>query len=92
MLEAACGRSDVHGERHHGQVKGCALPGKSTRNCLEPGAETTGARYRKTEADPQKLETLLLERGLAAIPRHSEDNIVLELDSTGDPLHRMAPV
>lgn len=86
LLAAACGCTDVMGQRRHGPDKGCPLAGKSTLNRLELGAEATDARYRKIRAHPEKLQALLLERGVAAIPRRSEV-IVLDFDATDDPLH-----
>lgn len=86
LLAAACGCTDVLGERRHGADKGCPLAGKSTLNRLELGAESTDARYRKIRAHPEKLQTLLLERGVAAIPKQSAV-IVLDFDATDDPLH-----
>lgn len=86
LLAAACGCTDVLGERRHGTDKGCPLAGKSTLNRLELGAEATDARYRKIRAHPEKLQALLLERGVAALPKQSEV-IVLDFDATDDPLH-----
>jgi hypothetical protein len=53
---------------------------------LELGAETLDARYRKIQPQPDKIEALLLERGVKAIPRKSAE-IVLDFDATDDPLH-----
>jgi hypothetical protein len=44
------------------------------------------ARYKKIQAHPERIEALLLERGVAALPRKSEV-IVLDFDATDDPLH-----
>jgi Transposase DDE domain group 1 len=87
LLAAACGREDVLGkERRATQDKGKALAGKSTLNRLELGAQGTDARYKKIQAHPEKIEALLLERGVAAIPRQSR-LIVLDFDATDDPVH-----
>jgi len=87
LLAAACGRADVLGEQRAGaRDKGRPLAGKSTLNRLELGAEATDRRYKKIEAHPEKIQALLLERGVAALPRKSEV-IVLDFDATDDPLH-----
>jgi hypothetical protein len=87
LLAAACGRADVLGEeRAWERDKGRPLAGKSTLNRLELGAQEIDGRYKKIEAHPEKIQALLLERGVAALPRHSEI-IVLDFDATDDPLH-----
>lgn len=87
LLAAVCGRADVLGqERHLRQDKGRALAGKSTLNRLELGAQEINARTKKIQAHPERIEALLLARGVAAIPRRSEV-IVLDFDATDDPLH-----
>jgi hypothetical protein len=48
---------------------------------LELGAEALDGRYRKIEPQPDKIEALLLERGVKAIPRRSAE-IVLDFDAT----------
>jgi hypothetical protein len=87
LLAAACGNPDLLGEdRRHEQDKGKALAGKSTLNRLELGAANRGGKYRKINADPQAITTLLLEEGVRAIPRRSRV-IVLDFDATDDPIH-----
>jgi hypothetical protein len=87
LLAAACGRADVLGEdRHQDQDKGKPLAGKSTLNRLELGAQDAGGHYRKIVAKAERIEALLLERGVAAIPRKSRV-IVLDFDATDDPVH-----
>jgi Transposase DDE domain group 1 len=82
-----CGKRDPLGQdrpspRDHGQ----ALAGHATLNRLELGAEGLDERYRKLEPQPDKLEALLIERGVKAIPGRSAE-IVLDFDATDDPLH-----
>jgi hypothetical protein len=87
LLAAMCGRADVLGlEREQEQDKGKPLAGKSTLNRLELGAQQLDARTKRIKAHPEKIEALLLRRGVAAIPRKSE-LIVLDFDATDDPLH-----
>ena len=87
LMAAMCGRADVLGkERTQAQDKGRPLAGKSTLNRLELGAQEINLRTKKIQAHPEKIEALLLRRGVAAIPRRS-DLIVLDFDATDDPLH-----
>jgi hypothetical protein len=80
-------KSDILGEqRATEQDKGKALAAHSTLNRLELGAEATDSRYRKIKVQPEKIEALLIERGVKAIPRKTRE-IVLDLDATDDPLH-----
>ena len=66
--------------------RGKALAGHSTLNRLELGADHLDVRYKKIEPDPERIEALLIEEGVKAIPRKSWD-IVLDFDATDDPLH-----
>ena len=87
LLAASCGRSDVLGEeRPYKSDQGKPLAGKSTLNRLELGAESKEGHYRKIQADPDKIENLLVECGVEAIPRKS-GVIVLDFDATDDPIH-----
>lgn len=87
LLAAMSGRADVLGaERHLPQDKGRPLAGKSTLNRLELGAHGTNARTKKIAAHADKIEALLLRRGVAAIPRQSKV-IILDFDATDDPVH-----
>ena len=87
LLAAMCGRADVHGqERHLPQDQGKPLAGKSTLNRRELGAQETNARTKKIAAHADKIAALLLQQGVAAIPRQSKV-IVLDFDATDDPLH-----
>lgn len=86
LLALGCGRSDLLGEERSSQSRGVPLAGKSTLNRLELGAAEEAGHYRKIQADPEKIESLLVETGVAAIPRKSRV-IVLDFDATDDPLH-----
>ena len=87
LMAAMCGRADLLGlERTMAHDKGKPLAGKSTLNRLELGAQETNLRTKKIQAHPEKIEALLLERGVSAIPRKS-DIIVLDFDATDDPIH-----
>jgi hypothetical protein len=66
--------------------KGRALAARSTLNRLELSAEWTDFRYNKIPAQPEKIEALLIRRGVKAIPRKVAE-IVLDFDATDDPLH-----
>jgi hypothetical protein len=81
------GKSDPLGQdRILERDKGKALAAQSTLNRLELSAEAIDPRYRKIQAQPDKIESLLIERGVKAIPRKSAE-IVLDFDATDDPLH-----
>ena len=81
------GKSDPLGEdRLLERDKGKALAAHSTLNRLELSAEAIDARYHKIQAQPDKIEELLIKRGVKAIPRKSAE-IVLDFDATDDPLH-----
>jgi hypothetical protein len=82
-----CGKRDLLGqERSSPRDQGKALAGHATLNRLELGAEALDGRYRKIEPQADKIEALLLERGVKAIPRKSAE-LVLDFDATDDPLH-----
>jgi hypothetical protein len=82
-----CGKSDPLGqERALPRDQGQALAGHATLNRLELGAEALDGRYRKIAPQPDKIEALLIERGVKALPRRSAE-IVLDFDATDDPLH-----
>lgn len=87
LLAAVCGRADLLGlERTMAADKGRPLAGKSTLNRLELGAQEINLRTKKIQAHPDRIEALLLRRGVAAIPRRS-DVIILDFDATDDPIH-----
>ena len=59
------GKSDPLGEdRLLEGDKGKALAAHSTLNRLELGAEAIDARYHKIQAQPDKIEQLLIQRGV----------------------------
>ena len=81
------GKKDVTGEKRvHEEDRGNALAAHSTLNRMELGADHLDGRYKKIEAQPEKIEALLIEEGVKAIPRRSRE-IVLDFDATDDPLH-----
>jgi hypothetical protein len=87
LFAVSCGQSDMLGKnRRKAQDKGKALAGKSTLNRLELGANETQGHYRKIQPNATKIEELLVETGVRAIPRKS-GVIVLDFDATDDPLH-----
>jgi hypothetical protein len=53
---------------------------------LELSAQAIDQRYHKIQAQPDKIEELLIQRGVKAIARKSAE-IVLDFDATDDPLH-----
>jgi hypothetical protein len=82
-----CGKRDPQGqERVLPRDQGKALAGHATLNRLELSAEALDGRYRKIQPRPDKIEALLILRGVKAIPRKSAE-IVLDFDATDDPLH-----
>jgi len=82
-----CGKGDLLGQaRALPRDQGRALAGHATLNRLELGAEAVDGRYRKIQPQPDKIEALLLERGVKAIPRKRAE-LVLDFDATDDPLH-----
>jgi hypothetical protein len=81
------GKSDPLGQdRILERDKGKALAAHSTLNRLELGAELVDKRYHKIQPQAEKIEALLIRRGLKAIPRKVRE-IVLDFDATDDPLH-----
>lgn len=81
------GKKDVRGlDRTRSQDQGNALAAHSTLNRLELGALGSDGRYKKILPRPEKIESLLIEQGVKAIPRKSRE-IVLDFDATDDPLH-----
>lgn len=81
------GKSDPLGQdRVLERDKGKALAARSTLNRLELSSEWTDFRYHKIPAGAEKIEALLIERGVKAIRRKVRE-IVLDFDATDDPLH-----
>ena len=81
------GKSDPLGQdRILERDKGKALAAHSTLNRLELSAELVDNRYHKIQPQAEKIEALLIRRGVKAIPRKVRE-IVLDFDATDDPLH-----
>jgi hypothetical protein len=68
--------------------KGIPLAGKSTLNRLELTPENVSEqeRYKKIEADPNRIERLFVDHFLDSHKEPPEE-IILDLDATDDPLH-----
>lgn len=89
LLALLCDVSDVNGcERLRSRDQGAALAGKSTLNRLEltPKAGYAASRYRRIEADPAAMDTLLVDLFLDAHAK-APKRIVLDADATDDPLY-----
>jgi len=89
MLAVALAKDDVKGQqRRRAQDRGKALAGKSTLNRLElTGAEVReGERYKKIRMDFAAVDRLLGEIFIQAHEAPPKQ-IILDLDSTDDPLH-----
>ena len=89
LLAVAVGKTDPLGEdRLHEADRGKPLAGKSTLNRLEltPVGADEDSRYKKTVAHLGQIENFLVDMflGQQATP---PKRIVLDLDSTDDPLH-----
>jgi len=82
----AAGKQDLLGLNRSSRDRGKALAASATLNRLELAAEAPNDRYRKIVANPEAIETLLIEEGVKAIPRRSQE-IILDFDATDDPLH-----
>jgi hypothetical protein len=87
MQALLAGKQDIEGwDRVCAADQGKALAAHSTLNRLELGALGGDGRYKKIIAEPEKIEALLIQQGVQAIPRRSRE-IVLDFDATDDPLH-----
>jgi Transposase DDE domain group 1 len=89
LLATLVGKADPSGhDRVRARDKGKPLAGKSTLNRLEltPADATPAQRYKKIVADPAAIDRLLVDAFLEAYPTPPAQ-IVLDLDSTDDPLH-----
>jgi hypothetical protein len=89
LLAVAVGKIDPLGQdRVRVSDRGKSLAGKSTLNRLEltPVRASTDSRYKKTVAHLSKIEDFLVDTFLR---QHSTvpARIVLDLDSTDDPIH-----
>jgi hypothetical protein len=89
VFAVAVGKEDVLGEhRERKRDRGHALSGKSTLNRLEltPEGADAQARYKKVTYNAPALDTLMVDIFVEAYPR-APKAIVLDLDSTDDPIH-----
>ena len=89
LLGVLAGKADPSGgSRVRARDQGKALAGKSTLNRLEltAAAVQEGERYKKIRLDFAAVERLLGELFLQA-HREPPKQIILDLDSTDDPLH-----
>jgi hypothetical protein len=80
------GKADIEGRDRSEADQGKALAGHSTLNRLEQSALGGDGRYKKIIPEAAKIEQLLIEEGVKAIPRKSR-RIILDFDATDDPLH-----
>ena len=88
LLALLCDRDDLTGEfRRRGADRGKPLASKSTLNRLErTPLEGPKGRYKKTVADPARMDALLLEVFVEA-HREPPQEVILDVDATDDPLH-----
>lgn len=89
LMALLAGQRDVTGRhRKRARDQGKALAGKSTLNRMEltKAGASASERYKKIEADPAKIESLMVELFLQAHPEAPAE-IILDLDATDDPLH-----
>lgn len=88
MLAAMVGKADPCGEDRGGRNRGKALAGKSTLNRLEltlVGADEKH-RYKKIRANVHAMHDMLVDVYLAQ-QAVAPDRIVLDVDTTDDPVH-----
>jgi hypothetical protein len=87
MHALLAGKKDIEGlDRVREEDRGRALAAHSTLNRMELGARGGDGRYKKIIPRPGRIEALLIEEGVRAIPRRSRE-VVLDFDATDDPLH-----
>ena len=89
VLAVLCGKKDVEGQqRRRAQDQGKPGAGKSTLNRLEltPANANEKARYKKIVMDEAAVDRLLVDLYVQSQPRQPE-RIVLDLDTTDDPVH-----
>ena len=85
LLAAVVGEPDILGMRRGGANAGCALAGKSTLNRLELSTHQED-RYKKIEAVDGRLDALLLALFVESFGKRPK-TLILDVDSTDDPLH-----
>jgi hypothetical protein len=86
LLAVACDKRQPLGEdRLHAHDHGVALAGPATLNRLELGHQPND-RYHKIHADPEAVETALLELGVRCLDKQARE-IVLDLDAMGHLVH-----
>ena len=89
LLAVMVGKTDPKGdERREAGDRGKALAGKSTLNRLELTGADAGPdkRYKKIPMQPEAIDRLMVDHFLDAHKR-APLQIVLDLDSTDDPVH-----
>jgi hypothetical protein len=89
VFAVAVGKEDLLGEhRFRQRDRGHALSGKSTLNRLEltPAGADAQARYKKVTYDAASFDALMVDLFLDA-HGPAPESIVLDLDSTDDPIH-----
>ena len=88
LLAVACSKGDPLGSARKSEGdQGKALAGKSTLNRLELAVEDGASkRYKTIKADLEKVENLLLNPAVKALPR-KQRMIVLDFDATDDRIH-----
>ncbi|MEK6706076.1 MAG: IS1380 family transposase [Bdellovibrionota bacterium] len=89
LLALLVGKADVEGnDRRRESDQGIALAGKSTLNRLELIPQVSGEyhRYHRISYDPLKVDALMANLFLESFETPPE-KIVLDLDTTDDPLH-----
>jgi len=88
-LAVMVGKTDPKGDqRREGGDRGKALAGKSTLNRLERTAADANEeeRYKKIVMQPEAIDRLLVDHFLEA-HRRAPMQIILDVDSTDDPVH-----
>lgn len=86
-LALSVGKTDLEGQtRRDPKDRGKALAAHATLNRLELSAQKPDERYKKIVAAPEAIKTFIIEQGVKAIPKKSQE-IVIDFDATDDPLH-----
>jgi Transposase DDE domain group 1 len=85
LFAVAVGKEDPLGSGRAPQDQGKALASASTLNRLELG-NNKNSRCHKISADHEAIEDTLLRKGARCLPKDSLE-VVIDLDTTDDPLH-----